>query len=152
MLELRREIVVQLDADPPVLSVGRGIGGVVAQDVIAAVLLLYVFEPNGGIVGVEKGLAAGVRRERRQSLRRVVDGGALRVLYGAAEEAAAARRSLRRAAARRSRHQAAGVDRIDGNVGLHRSIDRRFELRLILDAGLANSAREIDQRLLLRQC
>ena len=59
--------------------------------------------------------------------------------------------ALAGAAARRVRHQAARVDRIDRHVGLGRRVDRSFQLRLVIDARLADAAGEVDQRLLFRQ-
>ena len=57
----------------------------------------------------------------------------------------------RRVAERRRGDQAARVDRIDRDVRANRGVDRGAQLRLVVGAVQPQAAREVDQRLLLRQ-
>ena len=52
-------------------------------------------------------------------------------------------------AERRQRHQAARVDRVDGDVGAHRGVGRGAQLRGVVGAVQAQAAAEVDERLLL---
>ena len=107
--------------------------------------------PMREIVVVEQRLAAGVRRQRVQrvlrSLEVVVDAIAAAPVY----MPDAARDALRGIAHRRLRHQAAGVDREEGDVGADRGVDGRLQLRLVVDAVETQAAGEVDQHLLLVQ-
>ena len=62
-----------------------------------------------------------------------------------------ARRALRRIAQRRLGHQTARIDRPERNARPDRRIDRRMQLRLIVDAIQPQPAGKVDQRLLLVQ-
>ena len=150
-LQLGRQAVVQLDGDLAVLAVRGGVGGVVTEDVIAAELLLRLHDAGSEIVAVEEHLAAGIGGEGGQGLLRIVDAGALRIVGRAVEDAGAARGGLAGGAAGRVGHQAARIDGINGDVGLDGGVDGGFELRLVVDAGLADAAGDIDQRLLFGQ-
>ena len=69
----------------------------------------------------------------------------------AGEHADAAGRGPRGVAERRLRDQAARVDWVQRHVGTDRGVGRRPQLRLVVDAVQPQAAREVDQRLLLRQ-
>ena len=55
---------------------------------------------------------------------------------------------MRRVTGRRHSQQTTGVDGIKRHVGSHGGVYRGADLRLIVDAGLADAARKINQRLL----
>ena len=74
--------------------------------------------------------------------------GLLRARRTAAVHGAAARRALGGVAQRRRGHQAARVDGEEGHVVADGGVDGGAQLRLVVDAGLADAAGEIDQRLL----
>src|SRR5207249_5171148 len=95
--------------------------------------------------------AAGVGGERDQRLLLVVEALALLPLRLPAEDPAATRGVLAGIASGRRRGQTARVDGIERHVRAFGGVDGGAELRLILDAGLAHAAGEINESLLLRQ-
>ena len=135
----------------PVLAVLRGIRAVVTENVVAADIGLHGLDSERQVVTIEQRLSAGVGRQREDGVLRIVKRAAGAQLRAAGEYARAFRRSLGRIAGRRHGHQAARIDGIKRNIGAHRRVHRRADLRLIVHAGLADAARKIDQRLLFRE-
>src|SRR5215469_10042012 len=59
-------------------------------------------------------------------------------------------RSMSGITARRRRHEPPGVDRVKRHIRPDGRVDRRAELRLVINASLFHARGEINQRLLLR--
>ncbi len=151
-LELRRDVVIQLDLDacdtcrPSVSFVVY-----VAEDVVAAKLLLRLHDAEREVVLSRKTLppvsAASVASVSCESLMP-----ARCELYAEPLKMPVPRDAPLLApppggSAIRPR-ASIGIDR---HVRLHRRIDRGFQLRLVIHAGLADAAGDVHQRFLLRQ-
>ena len=140
---------VHLDA--AIASVERGVGAVIADDVIAGDILLRLDDAHGKVVIIEQRLAAGVGGQGIERLLLALEvtlGGALRV---AGVHSLAAGRPLGGVAHGRGGDESAGIHRIEGDVTPDGGIDGGAQLRLVVGAGAAHAAGEVDERLLLRQ-
>ena len=122
---------------------------VVADDVVAGNILLRLHDAHGEIVVVEQRLAAGVAGQRVEGFLLALEIAGDGARRAAGIHALAARRSLGGVAQRRLRHQAAGIDGIERNVGADGGVDGGLQLRLVIHAVARHAAGEIDQRLLL---
>ena len=93
VFQLRR-LIVQPHRDFAILAVLRGVGRVVAEHVVAAIILLGLLHAHLERIAIQERLTARVGGERNQRLLRVVDGGALRIVLRARVDAGAARCAL----------------------------------------------------------
>ncbi len=135
----------------PVLSVLRRVRAVVAENVVTADVGLDGLDAERQVVAVEQSFSAGVGGQRVDGVLRVVKRSAGAQLRAAGEHPRTFGRCLGRIAGRRHGHQAARIDGIKRHVGAHRGVHSSANLRLIVDAGLADAARKINQRLLFRE-
>ena len=161
MLEVARGVVavamldpqarlVDADADAAEASVAGRVAAGVAEHVVRRRIGDHPGVDAGEVVGVEECPAPGVAGERDERVlarRLAVE----LARHAAAREhrGAAAAARLAGGAAGDDRLEAAGVDRIDRDVGLDRAVDRRAQLDLVVLAALRHAAAEIDNRLLL---
>src|SRR6185312_6561024 len=157
VIELRAGDIgaIELHIHRAVLAVGLGIRAVIAKDVIAADVVARLFHTEGKIVVFGEELAAGVGGHGGEGFLRGVIGCAAASTSATStgrgvggEEAGAAAGLSGGVAAGSGGGHAAGVDRINGDVGFFRDVDELDELGLIIHAGLRDAAREIKQRFL----
>ena len=149
MLDLQAGLL-EPHLDPPEASVARRVGARIANQVVRRRVGDDLRVDAAEVVGVEERLAARVARERDERVlaRRLAVELPRHAAAGEHRRPAAAAR-LAGGAARHDRRQAARVDGIDRDVGLHGAVDRRAQLHLVVLAALGHAAAEIDDRLLL---
>src|ERR1700728_4465999 len=131
------------------MAVARGVGAVIAEEIVGRGILLHAFENFGEVVGVEKGAAAGVTGESDQ---RFLGGeigiqGVERGLSGIGGDAAQA--GVLGFAACDQGLQAAHVHGVNREVGTDGGVYGGAQLGLIFDAGAVHAAGKIDQRFFL---
>ena len=143
--------ICERDLDLAELAVGLGIGRVIAEDVVVSDRRRGLHDATAEIVGVEQRLAAGVAGKRVERVLRGLKTSVAGLRGRARIHADVAGRALRRVAERSPGDQASCIDRPEGNARADGRVDRRVQLRLIVDAVQAQAAGEIDQGLLLAQ-
>ena len=150
-VELRLELLGNLDLHAAEFAIFHGIGVVIAEHIVAAEVLVGLLDAQGEVVRIQQGLAAGIVGEREQGFLLVVELGLLRGDGISGEHLRAARGCLAGVSAGNQRHQAAGIDGVERDVGANGGVDGGFELRVVLDARLGDAGGEVDERLFLGQ-
>ncbi len=149
VVQLRLVLFRHANLDTTEAPVGHGVCVVIAQDVIAAQIVLSLLHALRQIVAVQERFAAGVFGQCEERLLLVVQFGLLRGHGLSRKDRVAARSRLAGISAGRQRDQTPRIHGIEGDVGADGGVDGGFQLRVILNARLGNAAGEINQRLFL---
>ena len=132
-----------------ILAVARWILRMKTDGVVGRSILLHLRKGRRKIVGVEEGLAASVAGKRRHHFLAGEVGVHVVGERGTVVTAAATLASGGCVAKRTDGLEAARVHTVDGEIGAHRSVGGGAQRGLVLNAIARDTAREIEQRLLL---
>ena len=149
--KIRLHAIIQRHLDPAELAVGRVVSRVVANDVVTADRLFGIDNALPQVVEIEHRFPACIRSQRIERVLRFREVRLHRLRRRAGVHARVSLRPLGGEAQRRRRDQAAGINRPELHPGADRVVDRRAQLRLIVDAVEIHPAGKVDEHLLFAQ-